>query len=268
MHYDEFTAYVTRRGQELFRPMPWRETTDPYLIMVSELMLQQTQVSRVVPKYEAFTAMFPTITALRDATLEQVLQLWQGLGYNRRAKYLLAAARHVSEQYGGAMPSSVVDLQTLPGVGKNTAGAICAYAYDQPVVYVETNIRTVYLHHFFTGKTKVHDKEIERVLALTLPDSGVREFYWALMDYGAWLKANGVRNIDRSSHHRKQPPLRGSIREARGAIITHLTNGAVEINALEAACAQYGERYPIALEQLIQEQMVGIEKNLVRLTNH
>lgn len=106
------------------------------------------------------------------------------------------------------------------------------------------------------------------MLALTLPDSGVREFYWALMDYGAWLKANGVRNIDRSSHHRKQPPLRGSIREARGAIITHLTNGAVEINALEAACAQYGERYPIALEQLIQEQMVGIEKNLVRLTNH
>ena len=146
---DEFQQLIKHRGQELFRPMPWREDTRPYYILVSELMLQQTQVDRVIPKFHQFIRQFPDQQSLTTAPLAQVLTVWQGLGYNRRAKYLQQAAQAVEERFSGQFPASQKELVSLPGVGPNTAGAILAYAFNQPAIFIETNIRTVYIHHFF-----------------------------------------------------------------------------------------------------------------------
>ena len=144
----QFRELVWQKGRELYRDMPWREDTRPYFVLVSELMLQQTQVSRVIPKFKEFIKHFPDERALASASLGDVLKQWQGLGYNRRAKYLHEAARMIVDEFGGEFPKDQKDMQRLPGVGKNTAGAIAAYSFNQPSVFVETNIRTVFIHHF------------------------------------------------------------------------------------------------------------------------
>jgi A/G-specific adenine glycosylase len=203
--------------------LPWRQTDDPYLICVSELMLQQTQVSRVIPKYEQFLERFPTVQDLAAASLGDVLTVWQGLGYNRRAKFLWQAAQQVVELYDGIFPDNAQALVALPGIGLNTAGAILAYAYDQPVVFIETNVRTVYIHHFFGDNPAVHDAEIRDVLAQTLDTNRPRIFYWALMDYGSYLKQTVGNKTVQSKHYARQRPFQGSRRQVRGAIIRLLT---------------------------------------------
>ena len=170
----------------------WRESDvhgnfDPYRILVSEIMLQQTQVSRVTPKFNEFLINFPDVRSLAHATLADVLALWSGLGYNRRAKFLWQAAQYVTDQCNGVFPQTSAELQKLPGVGKNTAGAIMAYAFNLPVVFIETNIRTVYIHHFFADQGGVTDAAIYEVLEATVDQNNPREFYWALMDYGSHL---------------------------------------------------------------------------------
>lgn len=202
--------------------MPWRQDTRPYYVLVSELMLQQTQVDRVIPKFEAFIEQFPNEQALANASLADVLRLWQGLGYNRRAKFLYEAAKKITEL--GSFPADVEGLVMLPGVGKNTAGAIVTYAHNQTVTFIETNVRAVYIHHFFSDHELVDDKDIRELLLQTIDREHPREFYWALMDYGSWLKKQGV-TPSRSRHYKKQPPLKGSIREVRGWIIAWLTEG-------------------------------------------
>ncbi len=202
--------------------MPWREDTRPYFVLVSELMLQQTQVSRVIPKFQNFIVKFPTEQVLARAQLADVLKAWQGLGYNRRAKFLHETAKQLIEQE--SFPSTEKELLKLPGVGKNTAGAILAYSFNQPSLFIETNIRTVYIHHFFNDRVDVDDKEILEKLTETIDHEHPREFYWSLMDYGSWLKANGVRNSSSSKHYKKQPPLKGSVREVRGHIVRALAN--------------------------------------------
>ena len=145
----QFQEYIRQRGYELYREMPWRQDTRGYYVLVSELMLQQTQVSRVLPKFTQFITLFPDEQTLARASLSEVLVVWQGLGYNRRARYLHEAARMIVERFEGIFPKTEAELLRLPGVGKNTAGAILAYTYNQPAIFVETNIRTVFLHHFF-----------------------------------------------------------------------------------------------------------------------
>lgn len=226
MEQHEFQELIRDKGRELYRDMPWRRDTRPYYVLVSELMLQQTQVGRVVPKFEAFVAAYPDERALADASLADVLRLWQGLGYNRRAKYLHSAATMIVDTYGGVVPAREPELLRLPGVGRNTAGAILAYAYNQPSIFVETNIRTVYLHHFFAGRDDVRDREIIERLAATIDRDNPRQFYQSLMDYGTHLKANGAQNIARSKHYKKQSPLAGSIRQMRGQIVRQLSLGA------------------------------------------
>lgn len=186
--------YATHGRHDLVWRIPHEHGFDPYAIMVSEIMLQQTQVVRVVPKYQAFMAQFPTIQALADAPLADVLAAWSGLGYNRRAKFLWQAAKAVVEHYGGVMPRTVTELTTLPGVGKNTAGAIAAYAYNSDAVFIETNIRTVFIHHFFADDSAVRDASLEPFICQTVRAAretvgrSPREWYWALMDYGTYLK--------------------------------------------------------------------------------
>ncbi len=244
--------------------MPWREDTRPYYVLVSELMLQQTQVSRVAPKFEAFIAAFPDEKALAAATLADVLKLWQGLGYNRRAKFLHQAAQMIVKEFDGAFPESEADILRLPGVGKNTAGAILAYAFNQPAIYVETNVRTVYIHHFFADNFAVDDKEIIELLEDTIDRKQPRQFYQNLMDYGSWLKAQGVRNISQSRHYKKQSPLKGSVREVRGQIIKALSAGSMNSDALRSVIGA-DERFDAALAGLLHDKLVSDAAGLLQL---
>jgi A/G-specific adenine glycosylase len=201
------------------RDLPWRRTRDPYKVLVSEMMLQQTQVGRVIEKYGPFVERFGDFTALAGAPLVEVLALWKGLGYNRRALFLSKIARIVVDYHGGVLPESPQELARLPGIGPNTAGAIAAFAFNRPVVFVETNIRAVFIHRFFEGSDRVRDDEILPLVAATLDREDPRRWYWALMDYGAALKAQGKNPGRRSAHYVRQAPFWGSDREIRGAIL-------------------------------------------------
>lgn len=206
--------------------LPWRTTTDPYKILVSEVMLQQTQVERVIPYYERFLTRFPDVRALAQAPLAEVLVLWQGLGYNRRARMLHSAAQAVLEKYGGVMPSDSAHLIALPGVGPYTAGAVAAFSGNEDGIFIETNIRTVILHHFFPERDSVSDAEVREVLERVYPKGRAREWYAALMDYGAHLKRSGVKRNSQARGYTKQKAFKGSDREARGALLRALTQGA------------------------------------------
>jgi A/G-specific adenine glycosylase len=206
------------------RHLPWRATRDPYKILVSEVMLQQTQVDRAIPFYTEFTRRFPTAKKLAAATLPSVLKTWQGLGYNRRAKHLHEAAKILSEAKtfrGGARhisPERDV-FAKLPGVGPYTRGAVLAFAYNQPEIFVETNIRTVLFHSHILKKVRMSDKELLPIVEELLKKSKMepREFYAAMMDYGAYLKKQGIKLNYRSAHYQKQSRFEGSRRQARAA---------------------------------------------------
>lgn len=238
------------------RDLPWRQpeadgSFDPYKIMVSEVMLQQTQVSRVIPKYEMFLVKFPSAQVLAKAQLADVLRVWSGLGYNRRAKFLWQAAQVID----GTFPDTIRGLSALPGVGVNTAGAIMAYAFNQPVVFIETNIRTVYIHHFFTDRTDVHDKELVPLIEATLDAENPREWYWALMDYGVFLK-NTVGNASRGSrHYTKQSTFQGSKRQIRGEVLRQLNYGPMEMSEIRARISD--ERVDEVLHELSKELLIS-----------
>lgn len=197
------------------RCLPWRETSDPYAVLVSEIMLQQTQVDRVSGKYGPFLATFPGFESLAAASLDAVLAVWQGLGYNRRALNLKRCAEAVVADHDGTLPSSIVELEKLPGIGHYTARAVAAFAFSVPSTFIETNIRAVFIHHFFYGKEKVHDREITPLIEVSLEHENPREWYYALMDYGAHLKKVHRNPSRHSAHHATQSPFRGSNRELR-----------------------------------------------------
>ncbi len=204
--------------------LPWREPEPdrsyaPYKILVSEVMLQQTQVGRVIPKYGQFLELFPTVEALADSSLAAVLTEWGGLGYNRRAKFLHDAAKTIGNDLSGKFPEDTKSLISLPGVGVNTAGAIQAYAFNKPAIFVETNIRTVYFNHFMQGRGDISDREVRTLLEATLDTENPREWYWALMDYGAYLKTTGMKLNKLSKHYNKQAKFEGSQRQIRGEVI-------------------------------------------------
>lgn len=218
-------------------------------------MLQQTQVDRVVPKFEAFIARFSTIADLAEASLADVLVLWSGLGYNRQAKFLHEAARMVIHAFNGTIPDSYDRLVLLPGVGPNTAGAILAYSFNLPTVFVETNVRTVYFYHFFADQALITDADLKRLVAKTLDREHPREWYWAVMDYGSWLKKQGSGAIDKSAHYKKQPPLKGSVREVRGFILKQLSTGGVTTHQLQTLVPR-DNRLPVAVAGLLKDGLI------------
>ena len=222
MNVTQFQQLIWQKGKQLYRPMPWRERPTFYYVLVSEIMLQQTQVGRVLAKFTEFTRTFPTIDSLAATDLPRVLAVWQGLGYNRRAKYLHQAAQAVAAS--GASHTQA-ELMKLPGVGANTAAAILNYVYEIPTSFVETNIRTVYFHHFFANETRVSDRDVLVKVTETIDTARPREWFWALMDYGAELKRQGYGRLSQSKHYVKQPPLDGSMRQMRGEIIRRYTHG-------------------------------------------
>jgi A/G-specific adenine glycosylase len=201
------------------RPMPWRGTNDPYHILVSEVMLQQTQVERVRTKYARFLESFPTVTHLANAPLEELLRLWQGLGYNRRAIALKRCAEQIHTEHGGRFPATIPQLESLPGIGPYTARAVAAFAFGVPEPFIETNIRTVFLHFFFHGHDGVTDRRLMPLVTATLDRRNPRHWYYALMDYGSMLKRQHPNPGRRSSHHVRQSPFRGSNRELRSRML-------------------------------------------------
>lgn len=255
MKSEEFQEIIWQKAKELYRDMPWRDTTEPYFVLVSELMLQQTQVDRVIPKFHEFISSFPTVQALAKASLADVLISWSGLGYNRRAKFLHETAKKVVAEFDGNIPDTLEQLVTLPGIGPNTAGAILAYSFNQPIVFIETNVRTVYFYHFFQDEDSISDAMLKEKIIETLDQEHPREWYWAIMDYGAYLKKQGAGQIKRSSHYKKQSPLKGSLREVRGQIIKLLTIEDLSYDSLAQRLPQ-DDRYEQALKALVLEGIV------------
>ncbi|MFY9399663.1 MAG: A/G-specific adenine glycosylase [Desulfomonilia bacterium] len=227
LHYPAVAAFrdkIYAYYRDHARSFPWRETTDPYCILVSEIMLQQTQAERVAQKYGGFISRFPDFQALAGAELCSVLEAWQGLGYNRRAVALKETARKVMEEHGGILPGDIEGLTRLPGIGRYTAGAVLAFAYNRPVAFIETNIRRVFIHCFFPESERVKDSEILPLVEQALDRENPRQWYYALMDYGAMLKA-GLPNPNRkSAHYVRQAPFEGSTRQVRGMILKLLVS--------------------------------------------
>ncbi len=216
----DFHTIVYDYYEKYGRSFPWRETTDPYRILVSEVMLQQTQAPRALLKYENFIDLFPDIFTLADASLHEVLDAWQGLGYNRRALALKESAKLIVTRHGGVVPRDEESLISLPGIGPSTAGGILAFAFNEPVILIETNIRAVFIHHFFLPQENpVADCELLPLIENTLDTSNPRRWYNALMDYGTFLKKAHKNPARRSAHHTIQSPFEGSIRQMRGAIL-------------------------------------------------
>lgn len=197
------------------RIQPWRGTDDPYAVLVSEIMLQQTQVERVLDKYAAFLRAFPDFASLAAAPLGKVLSLWQGLGYNRRAVSLHGLAQAVEREHNGLLPTDEETLMRLPGIGHYTANAVRAFAFNQPSVLIETNIRRVFLHVFFQDKTGVSDSMLMPLIEKTLDRKNPRTWYYGLMDYGSELKRTVANPNRRSRHYTRQSRFEGSKRQMR-----------------------------------------------------
>jgi A/G-specific adenine glycosylase len=238
------------------RSFPWRETTNPYHILVSEFMLQQTQAQRVVAKYNQFLKTFPDLHVLAEAPFKDVLAVWQGLGYNRRALNLKKTAGIIIAKFHGNVPSDVAVLETFPGIGKATARAIAALAFLKPVVFIETNIRTVYIHSFFHEQEYVKDKEILPLMKETLDYENPREWYYALMDYGVMLKKLEKNPGRRSAHHQKQSPFQGSDRQIRGKILRVLLEAPQSKEVLIKECGS-SQRVTRIIRQLEKEGLIG-----------
>ena len=205
------------------RVQPWRHSENTYHVFISEIMLQQTQIPRVLEKFPQFIDRFPTFQALAAATLEEVIAAWQGLGYNRRARFIREIAIKICNDHNGVLPSDPDVLITFPGIGPATAGSLCAFAYNKPVVFIETNIRRVFIHSFFDPKeAKVHDNELYSLVKAALDYDNPREWYYALMDYGTMLAKQGENANRNSAHYTRQPAFEGSDRQIRGAVLRAL----------------------------------------------
>jgi A/G-specific adenine glycosylase len=211
----EIYRYFERHG----RSLPWRNGYVPYHILVSEVMLQQTQVDRVTDRFAGFIERFPDCPTLAAAPLGTVLKEWQGLGYNRRAVALREAAQIIVDDFGGCVPRDQDHLRSLPGIGPATAASIVTFAYNHPVVFLETNIRTVFIHHFFNDRECITDAEIFPLATAALDRRNPRKWYSALMDYGSMLKKRHGNLSRRSASYKKQSSFAGSQRQARGAIL-------------------------------------------------
>jgi A/G-specific adenine glycosylase len=248
----EFQTFIKQQGQLLYRDMPWRNDTSLYSIVVSEIMLQQTQVNRVKVKYAEFMSLFPDFNALAQTSWSEVLEVWQGLGYQRRAKWLWEIAKIISAN--GEPEHTIAAWDALPGIGANTAGSILAYTYNLPVVFIETNIRRIFIHHFFADQAGIDDKQLLPLIQASLDRQQPQQWYWALMDYGTEL-AKTVPNPNRQSkHYAKQSTFRGSQRELRAKVMRALLKTPLTQEELQSEFTDV--RLPTVLTELTKELMV------------
>lgn len=259
-----FNSFLTYFNTNFGRhTLPWRQTTDPYHIWISEIMLQQTQVDRVIPKYNAFINRYPSVTSLSQATWPDVMQLWDGLGYNRRARHLWEASQQLVLIDHDHFPTEYDQLIQLKGIGDYTAKAILTFAYNQPVTLIETNVRTVFLYHFFPNHTDIHDSQIIPLIDQTLDRHQPRTWYSTLMDYGTYLKKSIGNPNHRSQHYTKQTTFAGSDRQLRAQIIKYLLTGPKTDQQLTS---QFPDpRLKQQLSNLIQEHMITYLQGIYRL---
>jgi A/G-specific adenine glycosylase len=239
------------------REMPWRNNPDPYCVLISEIMLQQTQVDRVRIKYAEFLEKFPTFEALAAAPQSAVIAAWQGLGYNRRALMLKRLSERVVDEHKGSLPNDRTTLLALPGIGPATAGSLSAFAFNLPVPFIETNIRRVFIYHFFPKSRAVPDENIMKLVAKTLPQDNSREWYYALMDYGTYL-AKMVPNPNRKSKiYTKQSKFEGSDRQIRGEILRRLlAEKKYEPKKLMRDISCEKERFDSIIKKLVTEGFI------------
>jgi len=238
------------------RSFPWRKTKNPYRILVSEIMLQQTQADRVVTYYEKFVKRFPDFKTLAKANFQQIYKLWQGLGYNRRALALWRLAKEVVAKYQGKLPRDIIALESLPGIGPYTARAVSIFAYNRPLTCIETNIRRVYIHHFFKDADIVTDEEILLLLEKALPEKKSREWHWALMDYGAYLKTKITNPNRKHKNYSVQPKFEGSLRQIRGAILKSLSKEKMSLQKINSL-SKDKEKIKKVIEALLSEGFIG-----------
>ena len=259
-----FQTIIRDYYREHGRVFPWRETTDPYHILVSEFMLQQTQTSRVVEKYVEFIRAFQDVFQLARSPFREVLRVWQGLGYNRRALALHKTAGEIADRYDGQVPDDPILLRQLPGVGEYTASAMLAIAFNQPVVVIDTNIRTVYLYFFFREIEKVRSIDITPLIETTLDRDYPREWYYALFDYGSMLKQEN-KDLE-AGKRRKQSTFRGSNRELRGNILRLLLDTEVMTeDQLLDRLSPDKDRVQRIIAQLHQEGLLDSSEGIVRI---
>lgn len=259
----EFQQVVLTKGHELYREMPWRNDTNPYNVLLSEVMLQQTQVSRVLQKFEEFKCVFPTIQDLAQADFQEVLAHWSGLGYNRRAKFLHQTAQRIVQFE--TFPTEQTILQTCPGIGENTAASVLVYAFNQPLVFLETNVRTVLIYHFFQEEqTKIEESVLKNLAEQVLYRQNPRQWYWALMDYGTYLKKT-VGNFNKQSQkHTTQSKFEGSFRQKRASVLRCLLkNGpltATEIAEYETLDSALTNQL---IESLLKDKMIVVDNQRI-----
>ena len=247
------------------RHFEWRNENDPYKIFISEVMLQQTQTLRVAKKYPEFIARFNSFDSLAQASLKEVLFYWQGLGYNRRGKYLHEAAKAIMHNYKGIIPPCPTKLSELPGIGKATAGSISAFAFNMPTVFIETNIRTVFIYFFFKNQEKISDKDILCLIKGSLDLEQPRHWYYALMDYGVMLKKKIVNPNRKSLHYKIQSKFKGSNREIRGRILKILTHASEPMHVEEVIKNSNSDalRTQNIINQLEKEKLIFVRKKLL-----
>jgi A/G-specific adenine glycosylase len=269
MNLSQFVKMVKSHFQKHGRSMPWRKEVTPYCIVVSEVMLQQTQVERVLQKYPLFIEQFPDFQTLAQAPLEKVLTVWQGLGYNRRALALKKIAATIHTTYGGYLPQSVDILKTFPCIGQATASSILVFAFHMPLVFIETNIRRVFIHHFFHSRTDVHDNEILPLIEKTLDRQTPHTWYYALMDYGSALKNKMLNPNRRSKHYERQSKFEGSQRQKRGAIVRFVLQhpDCTTVSIARHIHATITET-TVLLEKLTAEGFLDQIKNRYRICQH
>lgn len=242
------------------RQLPWREQIDPYHVVITELMLQQTQVPRVQIKFPEFISAFPNFKSLAQASMTDVLRVWQGMGYNRRAKYLREIATIITEKYKGVVPQDPDLLDEMPGIGYATARSIIVYTYNKPELFIETNVRRVFIHHFFQDKKDIADSEIMSILEKALDKNNPREWYYAVMDYGTWLGKNVINPNRKSKHYAKQSKFEGSKRQIRGGLLRELVKGEKDRKELAVLLGFQKEKVYDVLRELEREGFVAEKK--------
>jgi len=266
---------VIKKFQELIytyynknkREFPFRRDITPYKVLVSEIMLQQTQTNRVSDKFIEFIDEFPDFKSLKKAPLDKILKKWQGLGYNRRAIALKKIAEIITEKYDGKLPADIDILKSFPQIGYNTACSILSFAYNLPTFFIETNIRRVYIYFFFPGTYLVSDDEILPIVKKTIDSNNPREWYYALMDFGVMLKKTHPELNKRSAHYRKQSKFKGSTRELRGKILKLLLKKSeVLISSLSQKLNTDSNKINQILTQLENEGFLKIEEEKVSIT--
>lgn len=266
-------GYYKKHGRKLpWRPPAlklWKDKTaqDPYKILVSEIMLQQTQASRVLKKYPLFIKLFPTARALARASFHKVLSAWSGLGYNRRARFLHETAQSIVKKHKGKIPSNPEALKELPGLGLGTVGAIAAFAFNEPSVFIETNIRAVFIHHFFKYKEKVRDEEIFPLIEQTLGRRNSREWYYALMDYGVALKEAHKNPSRKSALYMRQSSFKNSNRRVRGEILKVLVRQkSLPLGEIKKRISGNKKFLNHALRELEREKFITVKNGRIAIS--